>query len=84
MEVLVDVEIHAQDRTTIEEFEAAVAAYDEVVELRRMYGSPHHFVRVAVADDAAHEAFVMDKLTGHPAVLRLESHLTMKTIKAEG
>ncbi|MFE1391120.1 Lrp/AsnC family transcriptional regulator [Streptomyces albogriseolus] len=83
MEVLVNVEIYAQTRKTIEEFEATVAAHDEVVELRRMYGSPHYFIRVAVSDNAAYESFLMDKLTGHPAVLRLESHLTMKKIKAE-
>ncbi|MEV6319482.1 Lrp/AsnC family transcriptional regulator [Streptomyces sp. NPDC051776] len=81
LEVLVDIEIYAQDRTTIEEFEATLASYDEVIEFRRMYGSPHYFVRVAIADNTAYEAFVMDKLTGHPAVQRLESHLTMKKIK---
>ena len=81
LEVLVDIEIYAQDRATIEEFEATLASYDEVTELRRMYGSPHYFVRVAIADNTAYEAFVMDKLTGHPAVQRLESHLTMKKIK---
>jgi DNA-binding Lrp family transcriptional regulator len=81
LEVLVDIEIYAQDRNTIEEFEATLASYDEVTEFRRMYGSPHYFVRVAIADNTAYEAFVMDKLTGHPAVQRLESHLTMKKIK---
>ncbi|MET7905446.1 Lrp/AsnC family transcriptional regulator [Streptomyces sp. NPDC005355] len=82
LEVLVDIEIYAQDRKTIEEFEATLASYDEVIELRRMYGSPHYFVRIAIADNTAYEAFVMDKLTGHPAVQRLESRLTMKTIKS--
>lgn len=81
LEVLVDIEIYAQDRKTIEEFEATLASYDEVTEFRRMYGSPHYFVRVAIADNTAYEAFVMDKLTGHPAVQRLESRLTMKKIK---
>ncbi|MFE3051089.1 Lrp/AsnC family transcriptional regulator [Streptomyces albidoflavus] len=81
LEVLVDIEIYAQDRKTIEEFEATLGAYDEVTEFRRMYGSPHYFARVAVADNTAYEAFVMDKLTGHPAVQRLESRLTMKKIK---
>lgn len=82
LEVLVDIEIYAQDRKTIEEFEATLAAYDEVIELRRMYGSPHYFARIAIADNTAYEAFVMDKLTGHPAVRGLESRLTMKTIKS--
>ncbi|MFD6275120.1 Lrp/AsnC family transcriptional regulator [Streptomyces sp. NPDC060209] len=84
LEVLVDVEIYAQDRKSFESFESTVAAYDEVVECRRMYGRPDYFLRVAVADHAAYEAFITGKLSGLPAVLRLESHLTMKTIKANG
>lgn len=81
LEVLVDVEIYAQDRKSFQEFEDTVASYEEVVEFRRMYGRPDYFVRVAVADHAAYEAFLTEKLSGLPAVLRLESHLTMKEIK---
>ncbi|MEV0175827.1 Lrp/AsnC family transcriptional regulator [Streptomyces sp. NPDC050803] len=84
LEVLVDVEISAQDRRTVEEFEVTVASYDEVIEFRRMYGRPDYFLRVAVADHAAYEAFLMGRLSGLPAVQRLESHLTMKEIKAIG
>ncbi|GAA3974284.1 Lrp/AsnC family transcriptional regulator [Streptomyces marokkonensis] len=84
LEVLIDVEIYANDRRTTEEFEATVASYEEVVEFRRMYGRPDSFVRVAVADHAAYESFLTQKLSGLPAVLRLPSHLTMKTIKVNG
>ncbi|CAL9281626.1 Leucine-responsive regulatory protein [Streptomyces sp. enrichment culture] len=83
LEVLIDVEIYAQDRRTVEEFETTVASYEEVIEFRRMYGRPDYFLRVAVADHTAYEAFLMGRLSGLPAVLRLESHLTMKTIKAD-
>lgn len=82
LEVLVDVEIYAQDRKSFQEFEDTVASYEEVVEFRRMYGRPDYFIRVAVADAAAYEAFLTGKLSGLPAVRRLESHLTMKNIKA--
>lgn len=81
LEVLIDVEIYAQDRKSFQKFEDTVASYEEVVEFRRMYGRPDYFVRVAVADHAAYEAFLTEKLSGLPAVLRLESHLTMKEIK---
>jgi DNA-binding Lrp family transcriptional regulator len=84
LEVLIDVEIYAQDRGTVEEFENTVVSYGEVVEFRRMYGRPDYFLRAAVADHAAYEAFLMTRLSGLPAVLRLESHLTMKTIKENG
>ncbi|MFI5966451.1 Lrp/AsnC family transcriptional regulator [Streptomyces asoensis] len=81
LEVLIDVEIYAQDRKSFQAFEDTVASYEEVVEFRRMYGRPDYFLRVAVADHAAYEAFLTEKLSGLPAVLRLESHLTMKKIK---
>lgn len=81
LEVLIDVEIYAQDRKSFQDFEETVSSYEEVVEFRRMYGRPDYFIRVAVADHAAYEAFITDKLSGLPAVLRLESHLTMKAIK---
>lgn len=83
LEVLIDVEIQATDRRTVEEFERALAGYDEVVELRRLFGRPDYFVRVAVADATAYEAFLSDKLIGLPGVLRTESHLTMKLLKAD-
>jgi hypothetical protein len=40
-------------------------------------------IRVAVADRAAYEAFVSGELIGVPGILRVESHLTMKKIKAD-
>ncbi|MFD9500618.1 Lrp/AsnC ligand binding domain-containing protein [Streptomyces sp. NPDC060035] len=75
--------MYATDRKTVQEFETTVASYEEVVEFRRFFGRPDYFLRVAVADHAANEAFLTGKLTGLPGVLRTESHLTMKKIKTE-
>ena len=82
LEVFVDVDIHANDLVTVQEFEATAAGYDEVIELRRMFGHPDYFLRVAVADHAAYEAFLTGKLIGLPGVLHVTSHLTMKMLKA--
>jgi DNA-binding Lrp family transcriptional regulator len=82
LEVLVDVEVYATDLKTVEAFEETVAAYPEVIELRRLFGRPDYFMRVAVADHAAYEAFLTRKMSGLAGVLRMESHLTMKKIKA--
>ena len=83
LEVLVDLEISASDLNTVQEFEATVAGYDEVTELRRMFGHPDYFLRVAVADQAAYEAFLTGRLIGLPGVLHVTSHLTMKKVKAD-
>ena len=82
LEVFVDIEVSASDRRTSEQFEVTVASYEEVIEFRRMYGRPDYFLRVAVADHAAYETFLTDKLSGLPGVLRIESHLTLKKIKS--
>jgi DNA-binding Lrp family transcriptional regulator len=83
LEVIVDVEIAANDLQTVQQFEATVAGYDEVTEMRRMFGRPDYFIRVAVADHAGFENFQATKLLGLPGVLRVTSHLTMKTIKSD-
>ncbi|MGX1884965.1 Lrp/AsnC family transcriptional regulator [Streptomyces sp. NPDC055287] len=82
LEVLVDVRVYASDRKSVEEFEETVASYEEVIEFRRLFGRPDYFLRVAVADHAVYDAFITGRLTGLPGVLRTESHLTMKKIKA--
>ncbi|MER6077448.1 Lrp/AsnC family transcriptional regulator [Streptomyces sp. NPDC001833] len=83
LEVMIDIEVSANDLRTIETLEETLSSYEEVVEFRRMYGRPDYFLRVAVADDAAYNAFLTGKLTGLPGILRVESHLTMKKIKTE-
>ncbi|MEW1999777.1 Lrp/AsnC family transcriptional regulator [Streptomyces coelicoflavus] len=80
LEGLLDVEIYSQDRKSFEGFESA---FGEVIECRRVYGRPDYFLRVAVADHAADEAFLAGKLSGLPGIPCLESHLDMKKIKAD-
>jgi DNA-binding Lrp family transcriptional regulator len=48
--------LEAQDAQTVEHFEQSLA--QEVIDLRRLFGSPDYFVRVAVADLAAYETFL--------------------------
>ena len=78
------IELTLKDRATVEAFEAGVAALDEIVECRRMFGLPDYVVRVAVADAAAYEAFYMNKLAELPGLARVNSQFTMKMIKAGG
>jgi DNA-binding Lrp family transcriptional regulator len=83
LDVLIDIDIAANDLHTVEAFEATVAGYEEVIELRRMFGRPDYIIRVAVADHAAYEAFQTTKILGLPGVLHVTSHLTMKKIKTD-
>jgi Lrp/AsnC family transcriptional regulator, leucine-responsive regulatory protein len=80
-EVTVHIELTLKDRATVEAFEERIAAFEEVVECRRMFGLPDYVVRVAVADQAAYEAFYMNKLAELPGLARVNSQFTMKTVK---
>ena len=84
-QVLVHVTMNAGARKeTMEAFEGEVAAIDEVIECRRMFGDPDYLLWVAVEDLDAYERLYMAKLVGLPGVARTVSQLTMKTIKSAG
>lgn len=80
-EVLVDITLDSQDARTVELFEQALAQAEEVRELRRLFGSPDYFARIAVADLTAYEAFLSQHVMTIPRVKGITSHFTMKTIK---
>jgi DNA-binding Lrp family transcriptional regulator len=80
-EVLVNVDLVSKDRDAVLAFEEQVAAFDEVVELRRMFGLPDYFLRVATRDLEAYEVFVTDRLSRTPGLSKIDSHLTMKKVK---
>jgi Lrp/AsnC family transcriptional regulator, leucine-responsive regulatory protein len=83
-EVTVHVELTLKDRATVEAFETGVAAFEEVVECRRMFGLPDYVIRVAVADARAYEAFYMNRLAELPGLARVNSQFTMKMVKQAG
>ncbi|MEV1177972.1 Lrp/AsnC family transcriptional regulator [Nonomuraea sp. NPDC049784] len=80
-EVLIDLTLDAQDAETVERFEQALAQAEEVLELRRLFGSPDYFARVAVADLAAYETFLSQHVMTIPRVRGVTSHFTMKNVK---
>ena len=82
-EVHVDLELADQTKQTIRVFEAALIAYDEVVEARRMFGAPDYQALVAVTDLTAYEHFLTEHLTALPGLGRLQSRFPLKTIKTD-
>jgi DNA-binding Lrp family transcriptional regulator len=80
--VYIAVEITMTSREVVEEFEAALLAYDEVTEVRRVYGAIDYLVRVDVEDSNAYERFQTEKMYALPGVQRVVSHTTMSLIKS--
>ncbi|MER5795235.1 Lrp/AsnC ligand binding domain-containing protein [Streptomyces sp. NPDC001980] len=54
---------------------------EEVLELRRLFGSPDYFVRVAVADLPAYGTFLGRCVMTIPRIKNVTSHFAMKTVK---
>lgn len=80
-EVLLDINLQAQDAATVERFESTLAAASEVTEFRRLFGKPDYFVRVAVADIAAYEIFLSSQVMTIAGVGQVHSRFAMKNIK---
>lgn len=81
-QVVVHADMMIKDRATIEAFESQIRELDEVLECSRMFGFPDYLIRVAVADQDAYQTFYLTKLADLPSVARLNSQITMKTVKA--
>jgi DNA-binding Lrp family transcriptional regulator len=81
-EVVLNIDLTRKDRATFETFEAAVAAFDEVTEVRRMFGLPDYVLRVATDSIESYELFLSSRMGDVPGVDKLDSHITMKLIKS--
>ena len=81
-EVVLNIDLTRKDRATFEAFESAVAAFDEVTEIRRMFGLPDYVLRVATDSIESYELFLSTKMGDVPGVDKLDSHITMKLIKS--
>ncbi len=81
-EVILDVELAAYDRATVDGFETRMAGFDEVVELYRLFGSPDYYVRVAVADLETYERFLTEQVMTNPGISKVSSRFAMKVLKS--
>ncbi|MFT3887954.1 MAG: winged helix-turn-helix transcriptional regulator [Arachnia sp.] len=80
--VYMEVETTMTSQDVVDQFEAALTAYEEVTEMRRVYGAIDYLIRVEVADSGAYERFQTEKMYPLPGVRRIVSHTTMKLIKS--
>lgn len=80
-EVILDVELKAFDKKTVDAFEEAIAGFDEVMEVQRMFGQPDYYVKIAVEDLVMYEKFLSENILTLPGILKVHSRFTMKTVK---
>jgi Lrp/AsnC family leucine-responsive transcriptional regulator len=81
--VFIQVRLEQQVEHALKSFEAAVAAWPEVMECYLMTGDSDYLLRVVVSDIPALERFILDRLTTIKGVANIRSSFALKQVKYE-
>ena len=81
LNVFISISLKAQAKESLAEFERRIAEQDEVMECYLMTGDSDYLIRVAVADIAALERFILEQLTPIPAVEKIRSSFALKQVR---
>ena len=79
--VFINVTLERQEEKALTVFEGAVAEWPEVMECYLMTGDADYLLRVVVADLAAYERFLMQKLTKIPGIASIKSSFALRTVR---
>lgn len=79
--VMCNVRIRSHDADARQKFERFIEARPEVIECFSMSGEWDYLLRVAVADVADYNGFLMQTLLGHPSVAGASSHFALGMTK---
>ena len=78
--VFVSVKMASHTEETLRDFERAIEACPEVMEMYEMTGTSDYLLRVVAADIASYEAFLRGRLTHMPGVRSVESAMALKRV----
>jgi Lrp/AsnC family transcriptional regulator, leucine-responsive regulatory protein len=81
LNVFINISLKEQARESLAEFERRIAEHDEVMECYLMTGDSDYLIRVAVADIAALEKFILNQLTPIPGIEKIRSSFALKQVR---
>ncbi|MDD5336075.1 MAG: Lrp/AsnC family transcriptional regulator [Rhodoferax sp.] len=81
LNVFISISLTAQNKASLSEFERRIAEHDEVMECYLMTGDSDYLIRVAVADIAALEKFIIEQLTPIPGIEKIRSSFALKQVR---
>lgn len=81
LNVFISISLKHQTRAALEKFEARLCTRDEVMECYLMTGDADYLIRVAVADMAALERFILEQLSPMPEVEKIRSSFALKQVR---
>lgn len=81
LNVFISFSLTNQRKQALAEFERRIAEHDEVMECYLMTGDSDYLIRVAVADMAALEKFILEQLTPIPGIEKIRSSFALKQVR---
>lgn len=81
LNVFINISLKEQSKQALAEFERRIAEHDEVMECYLMTGDSDYLIRVAVADMAALERFILEQLTPIPGIEKIRSSFALKQVR---
>jgi Lrp/AsnC family leucine-responsive transcriptional regulator len=81
LSVFISISLKAQSKQALATFEQRIAEHDEVMECYLMTGDSDYLIRVAVADMAALEKFILEQLTPIPGIEKIRSSFALKQVR---
>ncbi len=83
LNVFISISLKEQTKVALADFERRIAEHDEVMECYLMTGESDYLIRVAVADIAALERFILEQLTPIPGVEKIRSSFALKQVRSK-
>ena len=81
LNVFISISLTNQRKQALAEFERRIAEHDQVMECYLMTGDSDYLIRVAVADMAALEKFILEQLTPIPGIEKIRSSFALKQVR---
>ena len=81
LNVFISISLKAQSKAALAEFEQRISEHDEVMECYLMTGDSDYLIRVAVANIAALEKFILEQLTPIPGIEKIRSGFALKQVR---
>ncbi len=81
LNVFINISLKSQSKESLAHFEQRISEHDEVMECYLMTGDSDYLIRVAVADIAALEKFILEQLTPIPGIEKIRSSFALKQVR---
>ena len=81
LNVFISISLKDQSKEALAEFEQRISEHDEVMECYLMTGDSDYLIRVAVADMAALEKFILEQLTPISGIEKIRSSFALKQVR---